>query len=173
MQDRLRSIGRIAGVQRELQRAAEWKLAAIEQREAALRQTEADLIRFLGQDHAFAGLFPAAMAGRLRSLAREIAQAAQARKAQAATVLRETGRTRRAERLLARITAGERREAEKRELLDIIDRAGKPRKPPVSLTRHTAASFERRPCPSSLLPTSFWTWRGPPIRRAQRRRWPS
>lgn len=123
MTKRLATLGRILAVQTELHRAAEWRLAALDRRQAELARTREDLACFLGEDHAFSGLFAASMAGRLRSLAAEIAETAQARRVQVEAVMREAGRAKRAERLAAALRREERRAGEARDLLDIVERA--------------------------------------------------
>jgi hypothetical protein len=118
---RLRAIQRIAGVQEQLRRSAEWKLADLQRQESALRKRESDLVSFLGGGHAFSGLFAAAMARRFRTLSEEIAAVGRAKDAQRAHLMRQAGRAKRAERLLARLEMKDRSSREAQDLNDLLE----------------------------------------------------
>ena len=123
MSARLKALRRIVEVQRDLRSVAEWRRAEIERRLAALEAAERDLVRFLSDGHAFAGLFATSLAGRLRALAAEIEQARRSLQAQAEIVQREARRERGAERLAGRVAQEEARAQERRELLAVIEAA--------------------------------------------------
>jgi hypothetical protein len=130
MTARLKSAQRIVQVQRDLQRVAEWRHAEIERRVHALEETRRDLVRFLSDEHAFAGLLASNLARRLRSLASEIGEARAALAAQAETVLNEARRAKRAERVAESLQRDARRLAEQQELMVTIE--GAVARPPAS-----------------------------------------
>lgn len=123
MSARLRSIGRVVEVQRELRRAAERRRIQAERTLAELEERRRDLVRFLSDEHAFAGLFASSLAVRLRTLSSEIEDARRVVAAEAAIVLREAGRAKRAERIMEAVAEEARRHAERRELLSIVEEA--------------------------------------------------
>jgi hypothetical protein len=130
MTARLKSAQRIVQVQHDLQRVAEWRHAEIERRVHALEETRRDLVRFLSDEHAFAGLLASNLARRLRSLASEIGEARAALAAQAETVLNEARRAKRAERVAESLQQDARRLAEQQELMAAIE--GAVARPPAS-----------------------------------------
>jgi hypothetical protein len=130
MTARLKSAQRIVQVQRDLQRVAEWRHAEIERRVHTLEETRRDLVRFLSDEHAFAGLLASNLARRLRSLASEIGEARAALAAQAETVLNEARRAKRAERVAESLQRDARRLAERQELMAAIE--GAVARPPAS-----------------------------------------
>ncbi len=120
---RLRSAERILAVQRQLQRQEEKRLADVQQREASVHADQRELLQALNERDVLHGLFVYAMAKRLRVLDEQAAKL-EAEKGAAIRRLMEQGRKRkRAEALFESIGDTWRREAEKRELLDMIERA--------------------------------------------------
>lgn len=124
MTPRLKSAQRVVQVQRDLQRVAEWRHAELERRVEALETTRRDLVRFLSDEHAFTGLLAANLAKRLSTVAAEIAEAQAAVAAQAAAVLDEARRTKRAERVMEELQREARRALEAQELMTAVEDAG-------------------------------------------------
>ena len=123
MAPRLKSAQRILQVQRDLQRVAEWRHADLERRLHSVEETQRDLVRFLSEEHAFAGLLATNLARRLRTVASEIEQARAALATEAETVLKEARRRKQAERVVERLEREARRAGEQQELMIAIETA--------------------------------------------------
>jgi len=67
-----RKIRRILHLQRQLHRLSQWRLSELQGQEAAIQDKQRDLIGALNGDGRLQGLFVAAMAKRLTSLAGEV-----------------------------------------------------------------------------------------------------
>jgi hypothetical protein len=131
MNHRLAKVARIAAVQKQIHRLAEWQLIDLRRREETLREQSRELITCLNDDTALHGLFVAPMAKRLTSIGIETGAVSKACEAQSERVLSEGRKLRHAERIYDRTAAGARREAEKVLLGEVIEAA---------LTRPTAAA---------------------------------
>jgi hypothetical protein len=124
MRDRLDKIRRILGVEQQLRRAAEARLAELDRREAEIRQAEGALLAFLAGGSPHPGL-AAALAGGLKRRAAETAAVQIEKEAQARLLKERYGREKRAERLVDAIAEAYRKEAEKRELQLILEDAAR------------------------------------------------
>lgn len=115
-------IHRILGVQQQLHRIEEWRLAELERTLSDIAASERDLIRALNEDDALQGLFLDATARRLRSLAEEAVRVGEEKAAQAERLLEQAARTVCAERLAEAVDREAAQAADKRELSDAIER---------------------------------------------------
>lgn len=120
---RLRSASRILAVQKQLQRLEERKLADIQSQGMLLKAEEAEILCSLNETDALHGLFVEAMAKRLRGLAEQGARLDTDRAAVMRRLLEQARRRKRAETLHRAVSDAWRREADRRELLDMIERA--------------------------------------------------
>ena len=128
MRNRLRSLSRILKVQAELHRIEERKLGQLKQREAGLRQERGELLDALDRHDKLYGSFIYPMAKRLRAI--DEAEANMKREQERVTErLREQAKQRKhTERLHAGMSAASERAEERRELVDLIERAALPRR---------------------------------------------
>jgi replicative DNA helicase len=115
-------VHRILDVQRQLHRIEEWRLADIERALADLAATEQDLIRALNADDALQGLFIDALARRLASIAEEAARVGDEKTAQEQRLLEQAARKVCAERLAQAVDREVAQDADKRALIDAIER---------------------------------------------------
>ena len=121
-QERLRAANRILQVQRQLQGRAEWKLSQLEGQERGLEQAAREVLGALSDDTHLHGLFVPAMAGRLKSLAREAEQVKREKERQAGLLMEQTGKVKRAERIAETLGREALRAGETRQLDELIDR---------------------------------------------------
>lgn len=129
MQNRLRSLSRILKVQAELHRSEERKLGQLKQREAALGQEREELLGALDRHDTLYGSFIFPMAKRLRGIDEEEANV-KAEQEMVTERLRERAKQKKhTERLHAGMSAALGRAEERRELVDLIERAALPRRP--------------------------------------------
>jgi uncharacterized coiled-coil protein SlyX len=122
MSAQARKIHRILAVQQQLYRIEEWKLADLERTLERLEASQQDVIRALNEDDALQGLFIDAMARRLRSLSEEASRVGQDRDVQSARLLEHGARKICAERLTEAVDREVVRAADKKQLLDTIER---------------------------------------------------
>lgn len=115
-------IHRILGVQQQLHRIEEWRLADLDRTLRELAATEQDLIRALNEDEALQGLFIDATARRLASIAEQAARVGKEKTAQEQRLLEEAARKVCAERLAHAVDREVAQAADKRNLLDAIER---------------------------------------------------
>lgn len=117
-----RKIHRILGVQQQLHRIEEWRLADLDRTLSHLAASEQDLIRALNEDDALQGLFIDATARRLTSLSGEAARVNEEKAAQAQRLMEHAARKACAERLAAVVDREVARTADQRQLLEAIER---------------------------------------------------
>ena len=115
-------IHRILGVQQQLHRIEEWRLADLDRALLALAATEQELIRALNEDDALQGLFIDTTARRLASIAEEAARVGKEKTAQEQRLLEHAARKVCAERLAQAVDREVAQAAEKRALVDAIER---------------------------------------------------
>jgi len=115
-------IHRILGVQQQLHRIEEWRLADLDRTLLALAASEQELIRALNEDDALQGLFIDAMARRLASIAEQAARVGEEKTAQEQRLLEHAARKLCAERLAQAVDREVAQAADKRTLLDAIER---------------------------------------------------
>ena len=122
MSTQARKIHRILGVQQQLYRIEEWKLADLERTLEQVGASERGLIRALNEDDALQGLFIDTLARRLRALAEEASKLGREKDAQSARLLEHAARKICAERLAETVDRQVTRAIDKKELLDTIER---------------------------------------------------
>jgi hypothetical protein len=115
-------VHRILGVQQQLHRIEEWRLADLDRTLRELATSERDLIRALNEDEALQGLFIDATARRLASIAEQAARVGKERTAQEQRLLEHAARKVCAERLAQAVDREVAQAADKRNLLDAIER---------------------------------------------------
>jgi len=115
-------IHRILDVQQQLHRIEEWRLAELDRTLLALAASEQELIRALNEDDALQGLFIDAMARRLASIAEQAARVGEEKTAQEQRLLEHAARKVCAERLVQAVDREVAQAADKRNLLDAIER---------------------------------------------------
>lgn len=115
-------IHRILGVQQQLHRMEEWRLADLDRTLRDLAATEHELIRALNEDEALQGLFIDATARRLASIAEEAVRVGEEKTAQEQRLLEEAARKVCAERLAQVVDREVAQAADKRALIDAIER---------------------------------------------------
>ncbi|WP_439542354.1 hypothetical protein [Hyphomicrobium sp.] len=121
MRDRVRSLKRIADVQKQLHNLEEVKYARLQQRLAECRSAQDALSNVLSNDDALHGLFVDVTVRRLKSLRQEEAKLAPEIEAQARVVLEHGGRLRNSERLKDEVTVELRRIEEREELERLLE----------------------------------------------------
>jgi hypothetical protein len=115
-------VHRILDVQQQLHRIEEWRLADLDRALLALAASEQELIRALNEDDALQGLFIDAMARRLASIAEQAARVGEEKTAQEQRLLEHAARKVCAERLVQAVDREVAQAADKRALLDAIER---------------------------------------------------
>lgn len=120
MSERLRSMQRIVAVQAQRKRLAEWRLAAIETRKAAVVAARADLAAFV-EDANLAGPLATLALGQHRRLAEREAQTEAERVRQLTAVQAAERRHRLAERITEAAAAEDRVAEERRSLERLIE----------------------------------------------------
>ncbi len=115
-------VHRILGVQQQLHRIEEWRLADLDRTLRELATSERDLIRALNEDEALQGLFIDATARRLTSIAEQAARVGKEKTAQEQRLLEHAARKVCAERLAQAVDREVAQAADKRNLLDAIER---------------------------------------------------
>jgi hypothetical protein len=113
---------RMLALQEQMHRIERWKLLELQGRLAELDTLRQDLIAALNDDDALQGLFLAATARRLTSIAREADDIGQQEQLQIERVGEQATRLVCAERLHDTVEEEARRASERLALLDIIDR---------------------------------------------------
>lgn len=121
MRDRVRSLKRIADVQKQLHNLEEVKYARLQQRMAECRSAQEELSKALSNDDALHGLFVDVTVRRLKSLRQEEAKLALEMEAQARVVLEHGGRLRNSERLKDELTVELKRIEEREELERLLE----------------------------------------------------
>ena len=121
MRDRVRSLKRIADVQKQLHNLEEVKYARLQQRMAECRSAQDELSKVLSNDDALHGLFVDVTVRRLKSLRQEEAKLVPEIEAQARVVLEHGGRLRNSERLKDEVTVELRRVEEREELERLLE----------------------------------------------------
>lgn len=126
-QMRLQTVRRIVEVQRQLHRAAEWKLGELRQQEADLAQAQQEVIGALNGDASLHGRFVHAMARQLGRLAAQSDAVTESRDRQAEVLREQTGRLKQAERMQQALGREEARAGERESLDALADLlAGRP-----------------------------------------------
>lgn len=128
MRNRLRSLSRILEVQAELHRIEERKLGLLKQREAALERERGELLNALDRHDTLYASFIYPMAKRLRAIDEEEANVKSEQDRVSKRLLERAKQRKRTERLHAGMSGSWARAEERRELVDLIERAALPPK---------------------------------------------
>jgi hypothetical protein len=120
MSERLKSMRRIAALQAQQKRLAEWKLATLVQRKAALAEAQRDLAGFVDGGELVGRLASEALLQAQRLARREV-QAEEQRQAQVGTVRETERRLKLTERTVEQLARDERAEEERRLLERLIE----------------------------------------------------
>jgi hypothetical protein len=121
MADRVKTMKRLLAVQQKMVQIAEWRLGALNRQATELKEDQVRLREFMGGDERLSPLLSAAAFKRGKML--QVAIVGTEAKAVAQSRHRDAMRRKEklAEKLVDKIAAQADREAEKRELADIID----------------------------------------------------
>lgn len=120
-QRRANKVRRIVGVQRQMQRAAEWALHDLRRQEHGLRVSQHEVLAALARDGAlFIALAPA-LSRRLSGIASRADALEAAGDRQTELLLEQTGRLRQAERLERTVGSEIERTGERTGLEDLVD----------------------------------------------------
>lgn len=121
MEKRAAKAKRILAAQQKMHRMEQWKLAELQQRLAALKAAQVELIDALNGENALHGLFIDTTARRLGSLAEEEQHVALASHAQSLRTKEHAARERVTERFAQAAAQDLERELERKELMEIIE----------------------------------------------------
>src|SRR5262245_22892343 len=121
MANRRDRIHRIAVVQEQLHRLAEWRLADLQRQEDELADRQRALIEALNDDQRLQGLFVDSAAKRLTAVSAESTKVAQAKDRQADRVFAEARRLKQAQRMAGVAAAAVRRDDEQRTLETVVE----------------------------------------------------
>ena len=120
MSDRLRSLQRILALQAQMKQVAEWKLATLERRKAALAVAQDELTAFVDEGDATGRLASLAI-GQARRLASRATQIEEARSRQVDATFEVQRKHRLAEDRAAEALRDERDQSERKTLLELIE----------------------------------------------------
>ena len=100
-----------------------WKLAALDQQRAALEETQKATIEAIDRDAIANGILVASATHRLRGIDKQIAVVKAQHVKQAQVALEQGARTKIAERLVEKVDAKYRKQQERSDLGDLIERS--------------------------------------------------
>lgn len=121
MSERLKKMGRIHKVQKQLHKMAEWDLVRLERKGAELQTAQEETIKALNDDNQLYGLFVDAAAKRLQSLAAQATQVDAERLVQADVTMEKALQAKRTEKMVATLKDSNRKEGEKKDLLSVLE----------------------------------------------------
>ena len=123
MKQRRKSLEKILLLQDQLHKLSTWKLAALDQQRAALEETQKATIEAIDRDAIANGILVASATHRLRGIDKQIAVVKAQHVKQAQVALEQGARTKLAERLVDKIEAKYRKQQERSDLGDLIERS--------------------------------------------------
>jgi len=121
MKQRIRKIERILKVQQHLQREAERKLSNLERESQEIRSNQEVLIHTMNDHETLHGLFVDVAAKRLQVLSAQASRVDAAKVAQKAVTFDKAMQAKRTEKMLSGLKDDERRQAEKKSLVAILE----------------------------------------------------
>ncbi len=121
MQQRHRNMERLLKVQKQLHKMAELKLIDLHRQEAELRSAQDAIIQSMNDHDALHGLFVDVMAKRLHALAGQTSRVETAKIAQREVAVDKAMQAKRTEKVVSGLQDELRRDAEKKNLLAILD----------------------------------------------------
>jgi hypothetical protein len=123
MKQRRKSLEKILLLQDQLHKLSTWKLAALDQQRAALEETQKATIEAIDRDAIANGILVASATHRLRGIDKQIAVVKAQHVKQAQVALEQGARTKLAERLVDKVEAKYRKQQERSDLGDLIERS--------------------------------------------------
>jgi len=123
MKQRRKSLEKILLLQDQLHKLSAWKLAALDQQRAALEETQKATIEAIDRDAIANGILVASATHRLRGIDKQIAVVKAQHVKQAQVALEQGVRTKLAERLVEKVDAKHRKQQERSDLGDLIERS--------------------------------------------------
>jgi hypothetical protein len=123
MKKRRESLTKILALQEQLYKLSAWKLAALDQKRAELEEAQKATIEAIDCDAMMNGFLVAGATRHLRSIGRKIEENKAQHVAQSRVALEQGARTKLAERLVDGVDAKYRKQQERSELGDLIERS--------------------------------------------------
>ena len=123
MKQRRKSLEKILLLQDQLHKLSARKLAALDQQRAALEETQKATIEAIDRDAIANGILVASATHRLRGIDKQIAVVKAQHVRQAQVALEQGARTKLAERLVEKVDAKYRKQQERTDLGDLIERS--------------------------------------------------
>jgi hypothetical protein len=123
MKERRKSLGKILVLQDQLHKLSTWKLAALDRQRALLEETQMETIEAIDRDTITRGILVASATHRLRGIDKQIAVVKAQHVRQAQIALEQGARAKLAERLVENADAKHRKQQERSDLGDLIERS--------------------------------------------------
>ncbi|WP_158816256.1 hypothetical protein [Methylocapsa sp. S129] len=123
MKQRRKSLAKILALQDQLHKLNAWKLAALDQQRAALEEAQKQTIEAIDRDVTMNGVLVAGATRHLRGIGRKIEAVKSEHVVQTRLSLEQGVRTKLAERLVDSVDAKYRKQQERSDLGDLIERS--------------------------------------------------
>lgn len=123
MKQRRESLAKILLLQDQLHKLSAWKLAALDQQRAALEEAQKATIEAIDRDAMMNGVLVAGATRHLRGIDRKIEAVKAQHISQTRVALEQGARTKLAERLVDSVDAKYRKQQERNDLGDLIERS--------------------------------------------------
>jgi hypothetical protein len=123
MKQRRKSLEKILVLQDQLHKLSTWKLAALDQQRAALEEAQKATIEAIDRDAMMNGILVAGATRHLRGIDRKIEAVKAQHITQTRLALEQGARTKLAERLVDSVDAKYRKQQERNDLSDLIERS--------------------------------------------------
>jgi predicted GTPase len=123
MKQRRKSLEKIRVLQDQLHKLSTWKLASLDQERLALEEAQKETIEAIDRDVTMNGVLVAGATRHLRSIDRKIEAVIAKHAVQSRVALEQGARTKLAERLVDSVEAKVRKQQERNDLGDLIERS--------------------------------------------------
>jgi hypothetical protein len=123
MKQRHKSLEKILALQEQLHRLSTWKLASLEQQRVNLEEAQKETIEAIDRDVTMNGVLVAGATRHLRGIDRKIEAVKAQHVVQSRVALEQGARTKLAERLVGSVEAKVRKQQERSDLGDLIERS--------------------------------------------------
>jgi ATP/maltotriose-dependent transcriptional regulator MalT len=123
MKQRHKSLEKILALQEQLHRLSTWKLASLEQQRVNLEEAQKETIEAIDRDVTMNGVLVAGATRHLRGIDRKIEAVKAQHVVQSRVALEQGARTKLAERLVDSVEAKVRKQQERSDLGDLIERS--------------------------------------------------
>jgi ATP/maltotriose-dependent transcriptional regulator MalT len=123
MKQRHKSLEKILALQEQLHRLSTWKLASLEQQRVNLEEAQKETIEAIDRDVTMNGVLVAGATRHLRGIDRKIEAVKALHVVQSRVALEQGARTKLAERLVDSVEAKVRKQQERSDLGDLIERS--------------------------------------------------